>query len=193
MSDEPAGDGLSASELVLAKGGQWWGLLFDNPTLGLPPELSWSFNFVFANVARDYGNSPVSIDVDWVLFATTNWQSMAGQAAYTDRFAEPTEASVYFFEHHRFEAVDLRILDQRGTAVQVAAQLSGDLDRLGIPSLAATGWLAFAGITVQLSTVTTAEAALARLQDFADVTDLSPSAGATPHSFQFRPRSGSPG
>ena len=94
MSDAEDGDELSASELVPAPGGQWNGLLFDNPELGLGHRLSWSFTFPFADVSRNYGSSPVSLAIDWVLLDAATWRDMAGQTVRSPRFADPAEASV---------------------------------------------------------------------------------------------------
>ena len=186
MIDKANNDRLSRSELIVSDGGLWRGLLFDNPKLGLPPELTWSFTFAFADVSRAYGSSPVSMDIDWVFLNPSDWRRMAGQSAQIDQFGEPAEASVYFFEHHRYSAVDLRILDQRGAAILVSAVVSGDLDELGMESLAVTSWLTFAGITVQLSAGPSVEESVARLGDFTGVSALT-SVGGTPLSVLFGP------
>jgi hypothetical protein len=187
VSDDADSDELGVSDLVLTPGGQWSGLLFDNPALGLRPWLSWSFTFPFADVSRDYGSSPVSLAIEWVLIDTASWRDMAGHTARSPRFADTTEASVYFFEHHRYESVDLHILDQRDLGIQVAAQVSGDLDGLGIDSVAVDGWLTFTGIHVSLSTARSAEEAKTRLQDFTDATGLFPSPGVAAGIFLFAP------
>jgi hypothetical protein len=61
---EAADDVLRLEEL-LPQGGSWNGLLFDNPNIGLAPGLTWSFELRFAEVSRDYGDSPVSFTVGW--------------------------------------------------------------------------------------------------------------------------------
>lgn len=187
MNNEADGDGLRASELVLAAGGQWDGLLFDNPTLGLTPWLSWSFTFLCADVSRDYGSSSVSLDIDWVPFATATWRDMAGQAVRSSRFAEPAEASVYFFEHHRYDTVDLQVVEQRGLEIRVAATVSGDLDGLGVDPLAVDQWMTFAGIHVSLSTVRSVEAASAQLNEFTDAVGLSCFPSRIAGNFVFSP------
>jgi len=78
---ETDGNQLRLDELVPAEGGEWGGLLFDNPRLSVPPRLTWSFAFAFADVDRDYGDSPVSVDIDWVPLPTRSWRTMAGQSA----------------------------------------------------------------------------------------------------------------
>jgi hypothetical protein len=172
-------DDLRLSELVPA-GGTWSGLLFDNPTLALAPSLTYSFRFFFAEVLRDYGSSPVSLDVDWVELAAPSWQHLAGRTVRSPRFAEPAEASVYFFEHYQYETVDLDVLEQRGTSLHVTVTVSGDLQGLGLPSLAGDDWLTFTGFDVSLS-------APADLADFTDVTGLVRTEGTTPGSFRYFP------
>jgi hypothetical protein len=184
---EPDSDKLRSDELVPAEGGEWRGLLYGNPSGSLPPTLTWSFAFTFARVDRDYGDSPVSVDIDWVPLPTRSWRTMSGQSARIEQFAEPAEASVYFFQHHRYERIDLQVLDQHDTTLHVTATLSGDLDGLGIDTLTTTGWLTFAGITVQLGTVTSPQDALARLQDFTEVAGLAVAANPTGRSFTARP------
>lgn len=168
-------------------------LLFDNPRLGVPPTLSWSFSFAFAGVERDYGDSPVSVDIDWVYLPTDSWRTMAGLTAQTAQFAEPAEASVYFFQHHRYERVDLHILEQRGTEIHASAVLFGDIDGLGIETLTVTGWLTFAGIAVQLNAAASPEAALRHLQDFTDTAGLATAAHSSVQSFLIRPEGDSEG
>ncbi len=59
MNDEP----LLQAELV-PTGGHWGGLLFDNPAIGLPLALTWSFTIDFKSVGRDYCRSEPSLTVD---------------------------------------------------------------------------------------------------------------------------------
>jgi hypothetical protein len=180
-------DGLSVGELVPSGGGQWSGLLFDNPRLELRPFLSWSFTFAFADVSRDYGSSPVSVDLDWVPLTAASWRDLAGHDVRGRGFAEPVEASVYFFEHHRYDTIDLRVLEQRGASLYAAVRLSGDLDRLGIDALDAEAWLTFSGIIVSLSEARSAKVASTRLQEFCDIGGLMCSAGVTDGRFLFQP------
>jgi hypothetical protein len=179
-------DALRSSELVPAGGGTWSGLLFDNPVLGLAPSLTYSFLFPYAEVLRDHGSSPVSLEVDWVELAAPSWRDMAGRTVRSPRFAEPAEASVYFFQHHQYETVDLTVLEQRGAAIHVAVTVSGDLQGLGLPSLAADDWLTFTGFEVSLSA---AAAASTRLAEFTDVTGLTGTDGTTPATLRYRPAS----
>ena len=179
--------GLGVGDLVSSSGGQWSGLLFDNPRLGLRPFLSWSFTFAFADASRDYGSSPVSVDLEWVPLDAVSWCDLASQEVRGRGFAEPVEASVYFFEHHRYDTVELRILEQRGTLLHVAVRLSGDLDGLGVDVLDADAWLTFTGITVSLSEARSAPVASTRLQEFCGIGGLVCSAGVTDGRFLFKP------
>jgi hypothetical protein len=63
--DDEDDGALTLGELQPA-GGTWEGLLFDNPPMGLAPFLSWSFTFNFGEVARSYGDTDVSVTVEWV-------------------------------------------------------------------------------------------------------------------------------
>jgi hypothetical protein len=187
VGDVADSDDLTVSELVPAAGGQWHGVLFDNPTVGLTPRLNWSFTFAFADVSRDYGSSPVALDIEWVPLTTETWRDMSGQAVTSPRFAEPAEASIYFFEHHRFEKVDLRIVGQRELKIRVTANVSGDLDALGVDSLAVDQWLTFTGIHVSLSAARNAESASAQLRKFHEVTGLTCRPGSAAGTFLFSP------
>ncbi len=184
MNDE---DALDASELVATEGGDWNGLLFDNPRTGIAPALTWSFSFPFNSVTRDYGASPVSLDIEWVALTTGSWETMSGLTARSAHFADPGEASVYYFQHHRYDAIDLQIIEQQGPHIHVLATVSGDLDGLGLASVTADRWLRFTGINVSLSDTTSAEAALARLRDFTDATGLALTPTLTNTSFRFAP------
>jgi hypothetical protein len=189
MIEEPDDeDALDITELVPAKGGgEWHGLLFDNPTIGLAPQLTWGFSFPFNDVIRAYGSSPASLDIDWMPLPTQSWRSMAGQHARSARFGEPGEASVYHFQHHRYDAIDLHVVRQRDLRIHAYAKVSGDLDDLGIETIATDAWLRFTGIFVSLSDTSSADAALARLRDFTDTTGLSFSPVPSNASFRFAP------
>ncbi|WP_157746002.1 hypothetical protein [Micromonospora purpureochromogenes] len=180
-------DALDRSDFVPAEGGEWRGLLFENPTLGLAPQLTWSFHFPFQPVSRDHGSSPLTLDLEWLPIQADGWRSMAGRRASSSRFAEPGEASVYYFAHHRYDAIHVQILEQRDLAIRVRANVSGDLDSLGVESVAADAWLHFAGITVSLSDTVTADAALARLSEFSDITGLAHAAAPNGIHFRFAP------
>lgn len=139
------------ADLVPVEGGAWSGLLFDNPRSGLAPRLTSTFTFQYRDVVRDYGETPVTLTLDWIPLSVPGWRGMAGQRWHGTAFGEDGEASVYFFMHHRFEHIELRIAEQaQDGAVYVAATVSGDIDGLGIDSLHASAWLPFDGITVAL-------------------------------------------
>jgi hypothetical protein len=135
----------------VSRGGAWSGLLIDNPTIALPPQLTWSFTFDFKDVERSFGTSRVSVSVDRVPLKDSTWHAMAGQTASATTFAQPIESSVYFFEHHRFDAVNLQVLEQHGNELLVQADLRGDIDGLGIETLSVSASLEFEGIIVHLS------------------------------------------
>lgn len=173
---------LRLAELV-PQGGGWSGLLFDNPSIGLSPALTWAFDFQFGEVSRDYGDSPVSLRVDGVPLPGANWSAMAGHAGSWDAFAAPVECSVYFFEHYRYDAVQVSVLEQRASRLRVAVEAHGDVDGLGIPVWSVEQWLDFEGISVQLSDTDTLEDASARLAEHTDVSALVGAASA--RNFKF--------
>jgi hypothetical protein len=155
---------LDARALVPAEGGEWNGLLFDNPTVGVPPALTWTFRIPFAEV----NGEGAALDVEWLPVATGGWRVMSGLAASSDEFAEPAEASVRYQGHHRYERVELRVVEQDGPRIRVAVTVAGDLDQLGPETISTEAWLRFTGIFVQLSGVTDAASALVRLGEFTD-------------------------
>jgi hypothetical protein len=165
-------DTLRPEELHPVAGGTWRGLLFDNPNIGLSPGLTWTFEFPFAEVSRDYGTSEVGLTVDWVPLPGAAWSTMAGRKAAGEVFGEPIECSAYFFEHYRYDVVQLRILEQVGSRLRVAVEAQVDLDGLGIPSWDAEQWLDFEGLSVQLDGVTTVDDATAQLAEFTDAAGL---------------------
>ena len=165
-------DGLSVNELV-PRGGSWSGLLFDNPTLHLEPQLTWTFTFDFEDVERTYGSTAVSLSIDWVPLPRCSWHQMVGQVASASVFGERIESSAYFFEHYRYDAVDLQVVEQRRHELRVVAAVRGDVDRLGIDAFEVDEWLRFHGIAVQLSDVPpTMAVAEHRLEQFTDIGGL---------------------
>ncbi len=168
----PPDEETPSPEELVPRGGTWHGLLFDNPNIGLPPGLTWSFEFAFGEVSRAWGTTPVSLTVDWVPLPRAAWQEMAGQAVACDAFAEPIECSAYVFEHFAYEEVRLHVLEQAGSRIRVAVEARGDLEGLGVPEWTVEQWLDFDGIAVQLEGVETAGAAARRLAAFTDVAGL---------------------
>ena len=183
MGDDEGG--LNARDLVPAAGGEWHGLLFDNQAVGLPPALTWTFRIPFAPI----GGDPAALDVEWVPLAAPGWRAMAGLSAESASFAEPSEASVHYQGHHRYDRVSLSVPEQDGARIRVVVTVSGDIDALGPPSLTVDAWLSFAGIRVQLGDADSAAAALARLASFTDVDGLAEHAGAPGVAFHFVPAS----
>jgi hypothetical protein len=165
-------DKLRIDDLVAAAGGEWCGLLFDNPFLHLPPRLTWSFTFPFEDVSREDGDSPLSLSVEWLPIPADSWRRIVGHHLTSATFGEPAEASVYYYMHHRFETVDLQLIDQRGRSLRAVAAVSGDIDGLGIDPVCADAWLTFTGILVSLHDATSPDLAQARLDQFTDTTGL---------------------
>jgi hypothetical protein len=159
---------LDARALAPAEGGEWNGLLFDNPSVGVEPALTWTFRMPFADVDGE----PPALDVEWLPVGTGGWRVMSGLQASSSEFAEPAEASVRYQGHHRYERVALRVLEQDGPRIRVAVTVSGDLDQLGPTEISAEAWLRFTGILVQLNGVTDAAEALRRLGEFTDTDGL---------------------
>jgi len=166
-------DRLRVDELIPV-GGTFSGLLFENSTTGYPLQLSWTFSVDCAEVTRDYGSTQPNLVVDWVPAAgRTRWDEMAGLRFAGSTFGEPIESSVYFFEHHRYDAVEIDVVEQLGTELAVRMRVSGDVDSLGISEIEVDASLTFSGIYVQTGTSgTDLEAAAELLSRFTDVSGL---------------------
>jgi hypothetical protein len=93
----------------------------------------------------------------------SSWESLTPRSAAGRRFADPAEASVYFYEHHRFDGFELMLQEQRGSALLAALTLHDDLDGLGLEPASVSAWLRFTGFRVQLSDASTPSDALERL------------------------------
>ncbi|WP_250037667.1 hypothetical protein [Paractinoplanes maris] len=175
--------GLEARALIAVEGGEWSGLLFDNPVVGLAPALTWTCSVPLAPVDGE----PVALDLDWLPWVVADRRSMAGLEVSCGSFAEPAEASVYFRAHHRYDRVAVRVAEQRADRIRVVAAVSGDIDGLGPEEIAVDSWLSFGGITVQLGGVSTGAAALARLADFTETAGLVEVGDPRGIAFRFRP------
>ncbi len=165
-------DQLRIEDFVPAAGGQWYGLLFDNPSLPRPPRLTWSFSFPFEDVSHGDDSCPLSLTVEWLPVPAQSWRSVVGHHVTSANFAEPAEVSVYHYVHHRFQTVTLDLVEQRGRSLRAAVTVSGDIDHLGIDPVRADAWLTFTGILVSLHDVTSPAVGLARLARFTDTTGL---------------------
>ena len=176
---------LGIDDFVGAEGGTWHGLLFANPVLGLPPQLTWSFTFPFRDVVRDGDEAALALTVEWLPVPAAGWRHLAGHHMTCDSFAEPAEASVYHFLHHRFDKVDLRLAEQHGHRLRAVATVAGDIDRLGVDPVHADAWLTFTGILVQLPQVTEPDVALARLAGYTDTSGLTFSPGHPGAALRF--------
>ncbi|MBU2665481.1 hypothetical protein KOI35_18395 [Actinoplanes bogorensis] len=181
MADDKGG--LEAASLIAVEGGGWSGLLFDNPVVGLGPELTWSCVVPLAPVDGE----SLTLDVEWLPWAAADWRTLSGVEVACSSFAEPVEASVRFQGHFRYDVVALRVAGQDGSRVRVVATLSGDLDGLGPAEFTVEAWLAFQGFSVQLREVSSAEAARARLGGFVDVAGLAEVADPRGIAFRFAP------
>jgi hypothetical protein len=158
---------------LVPQGGTWSGLVFENPGIGLERALTWAFEFEFAEIERDYGDTSPGLSVAWVPLPGASWSAMQGQEATGDEFGEPIECSAYFFEHHRYDRVRLRVLEQQDARVRVAVSAEGDIDGLGVPRWDVEQWLDFRGIATDVSSdVRTVEDAEAMLAGFTDVDGL---------------------
>lgn len=188
MTTDIDADDLRAGDLV-PRGGSWGGILFNNPHVGLPIGLTWTFDFEFEAVEREYGDTPVSATVDFVPLPDAQWQQMAPRQIASRTFAEPVESSVYFFMHHRFDSVELDLLEQRGALLHVSGVLSGDLDGLGLDEIRVDTWLEFSGIITALSEPVSAEEASNLLGGFTDLSGLQPTARGG-GQFEFTPTAG---
>jgi hypothetical protein len=165
-------DKLNPGDFVAAAGGEWYGLLFDNPSRQLPPNLTWCFNFPFEDVSRKDEDSPLSLTMEWLPVSAGSWRRFAGHHVTSTRFGKPAEASIYYYLHHRFNAVTLDLVEQRSRSLRAVATVSGDIDRLGIDPVHADAWLTFTGILVSLHDVTSPDIALSRLSQFTDTDGL---------------------
>jgi hypothetical protein len=174
---------LTARDLVPAAGGEWRGLLFDNPVVGLPAALTWTFRVPFEPVA----GRPAGLTVEWLPVPAKRWDELAGLSASSDAFAEPAEASVHHAGHHRYERVRLEVVEQDGPRVKVQLTVAGDLDRLGPPEITVAAWLTFTGIDVQLSGAGDAATALARLAEFTDTEGLAEVPDPRGIAFRYAP------
>ena len=175
-------DRLDATELRPV-GGSWGGLLFENAARELPLSLTWSFAIDFAPVRRDYGSVEPNLAIEWVPLPDASIAAMAGRSA-SSPFGEPIEASVYFFQHHRFERSAVTVVDHQADRITVRADASGDVDGLGFAELAVEARLDFAGIWVQPeSKPASATRAVALLSEFVDPAGLI--ATERPHGYHL--------
>ena len=181
------GDAPLRAEEVVARGGTYSGLLFDNPSIGLSPSLTWSFDFDCNEVVRAHDRSPVGVTVEWLPMQASRWASLAPNRAAGTTFGNPAEASVYFYEHHRFDAFELVLQEQGGSALLAALTLRGDLDGLELDQVRVTARLRFAGITVHLSDVNSPTEALQRLATFTNADGLALKERRSSGAYQFAP------
>lgn len=129
--------------------------MFENPAVGYPLTLTWTFSIDFEEVLREHGSVSPSLTIDWVPAGTSGWTSMDGRRFRGSTFADPIETSVYFFEHHRFDRVDLHVAEQDHDVLRVEAVAGGDIDGLGLDRISAGAILRFEGISVQTEAVRT--------------------------------------
>ncbi|MFF5077696.1 hypothetical protein ACFY36_11630 [Actinoplanes sp. NPDC000266] len=181
MGDDEGG--LEARALIAADGGEWSGLLFDNPVVGLDEALTWTLRIPFAPV----GGDPVLLEIEWLPDTTGGWQAMTALAVSSGSFAEPAEAVVHHHGHHRYDRVDVRVTAQDGPLITAAVTLAGDLDALGPDEITGTAALRFTGISVQLQGVSTAPEALNRLAGHTDTTGLIEIEDPRGIAFRFAP------
>lgn len=181
-------DHLKVEELT-PSGGNWSGVLFENARSGFPLSLTWSFQFTFAPVSRDFGHTDPNLMLDWVAFPGASWRRMAGQRASESGYSAMIGSSMYFFDHHRFDSSGVVVVEQDGTRILARADLAGDVDELGLAAVSASSWLEFDGIYVQPeSRPVSVEAARELLERFTETDGLHGTESS--HNFVFRPEIG---
>lgn len=165
-------DSVLADELI-AVGGSWSGLLFENPVSDYPLALTWTFTIEFSEVRRDFGSTSPNLAIDWVPLPESNWHSMKGRQMTCETFAEPIETTVYYSGHHRYDHVEFTMIDQSASLIDIRVAASGDIDGLGLPTISTAATLSFGGIYVQTNGVgTNVEAARKLLSTFTDTAGL---------------------
>jgi hypothetical protein len=183
-------DKLRIDDLVPAAGGEWYGLLFANPSQQRDPHLTWCFRFPFEDVSREDEYSPLSPNLEWLPVPADGWRRIAGRHVTSASFGEPGEASVYYYLHHRFEMIDLQLIEQHGRTLRAVATVSGDVDGLGVDPVRVDAWLTFTGILVSLDDETLPDVALARLGQFTDTSDLTLASDRGDTALRFVPQPG---
>ena len=108
---------LDANDLVLD--GELGCVLFDNPRIGLAPSLYWWVTFRYLDIHRDWGDTSCQLDVEWIVLGPTDWRAMSPAVVRYPTFANPAEASLYYFAHHRFDSITLEVGEQRVSASSV--------------------------------------------------------------------------
>ena len=160
-------------EELVPRTGAWGGVLFENPAVGVPLRLSWWFRVDFETISRSYGDTTPNLQVEWVDLSVPSWRHLEGCATQSQAFGDPIESSVYYFEHHRFEAVAMRVNSQSSTSIDISIVVRGDIDRLGIDSLHVETALEFEGISIHTEGLT-ADEAVTTLSAFTDTDGLTP-------------------
>lgn len=163
-------DGPAPGELTAA-GGTWRGLLFDNPRIDLPVAFYWTFEFNFEEIERDDDRVNPALSIDWVTGGPQSLRNMRGfefdRTGWTG-----FEASVYFFEHYRYDSVRMAVVDQVDDRLRVTAVLSGDIDGLGPGEVRVDEWVDFTDIRVSCSQARSESEALALLSRHSDTDGL---------------------
>ena len=72
-------------------------VLFDNPRIGLAPSLYWWVTFRYSDIHRDWGDTSCQLDVEWIVLGPTDWRAMSPAVVRYPTFANPAEASLYYF------------------------------------------------------------------------------------------------
>lgn len=148
-------------------------MLFENSFTGYPLTLSWSVTIEFEPLRKDVGDVSPSLTVEWVPADGGGWKGMSRRRFACGTFGEPVEASLYFFEHFRFDHAEVLTGALSGSDLGVELVVRGDLDGLGIPRVSAQAVLGFEGIYVQADAVgTDPKAAAERLGKFMDLDGL---------------------
>ena len=178
--EPPREDELSPS------GGTWSGSLSD--LVGdAGNQLTWSFVFELGEVEREAGTTEVRMTIDDVPLPDASGTAIERHSAEGEGYGTPMRPIAEFFDNHRYRAARVRVLDRKGSRLRVAAEVTGDLDGLGVPRWSLDDWLEFDGYLVAHSEITSLGEARARLSRLVDLRGLKGEDG--PGLYNFRPRS----
>lgn len=125
-----------ASTDFIAKGGSYYGHIFENPRLGVPRALYWSFTVDFSGIRYLGQTWDSSLTVEWITFGV---REFVGTHPVSSASCPRAEASLYLAEHHPIDSWEGQMSwdaspPQCGFAYDVRLNFPG-LDRDPVPGL----------------------------------------------------------
>lgn len=104
---------------LVAKGGEIYCHVFENPRTGLARDVFWSITVEFQPIRYGDEEWDCSMTCEWIRWPIRSWRELDGRHLDVDYGQDGVEASLYLAEHHTGSHTQLAIHHRKGNLFRV--------------------------------------------------------------------------